>query len=88
MRVIIIGSQTYVKMYSFRLPAALPRGDGGADGTVMMSSFSVQTFFRSQPGIGAQFGHAKMLALVTETTKPFLFRISGFVSINRNSREH
>jgi len=27
-----------------------------------------------------------MLALVTESTKPFLFRIFGFVSINRNSR--
>ena len=34
-----------------------------------MTSFSVQTSFRSQPEIGAQlglgFGHAKMLALVT-----------------------
>jgi len=29
-----------------------------------------------------------MLALVTESTKPFLFRIFGFVSITRNSRQH
>ena len=41
-----------------------------------MSSFSVQTFFRSQPGIGARFGHAKMMALVTESTKPFFFRLN------------
>ena len=51
-----------------------------------------QTFFAlhlpRQPGIGARFGHAKMWALVTESTKPFLFRIFGFVSINRNSRQH
>ena len=29
-----------------------------------------------------------MIALVTENTKPFLFRIFGFVSINRISRQH
>ena len=53
-----------------------------------MSSFAVQTFsaLSQEPGIGARSGHAKMLALVTESTKPFLFRSFGFVSINRNSR--
>ena len=53
-----------------------------------MSSFAVQTFsaLSQEPGIGARSGHAKMLALVTESTKPFLFRSFGFVSINRKIR--